>query len=33
MRFKNYINRYNKKNRIYSEEELIAMTLKLYSRI
>ena len=27
MRFKNYINRYNKKNRIYSEEELLAMTL------
>ena len=27
MRFKNYINRYNKKNRIYSEEELLGMTL------
>ena len=27
MRFKNYLNRYNKKNRIYSEEELLAMTL------
>ena len=27
MRFKNYVNRYNKKNRIYSEEELLAMTL------
>ena len=27
MRFKNYINRYNNKNRIYSLEELLAMTL------
>ena len=27
MRFRNYINRYNKKNRIYSMEELLAMTL------
>ncbi len=27
MRFKNYINRYNQQNRIYSEEDLLAMTL------
>ena len=27
MRFKNYINRHNKKNRIYAEEELLSMTL------
>ena len=27
MRFRNYINRHNKKNRIYAEEELLAMTL------